>query len=1304
MDTREEVAEEAGPADVDESTVPPATTSAADSSAVIELNPVPENSKPARVNSSASTLTEVPVVIKPAIKPADAMETDEEDADKAEPKEPDTPVEPPLPSFTKEQAIAEDFDEHPHQSYDPDSADWDFVGGCSFDADASMAATADQICEDQSEEEDESEDALQPAIDETLLESSDDESDAEDEDWNESNQQAMTQRQRAPAGPGIRTTKKSSAAKFDIRKPEQTKLLPNYAEQEVSAADQKVIETRAQEYIDKRKLGTTVQELLNSARSVYSTKRLKMDYAEVQACCAQPMLRKAIPETHAFFSISAFVEFRVLVLKGKADEEGLAQNLMTYLSNMSPDPTESGLKKELGSNRTLSVGGIRCCLSCFRALSGKDRSTFFRMKLTLKTGRVLAMDMRKHPSAQEQPACAKLMNQLHLLIKEEFAEPVPNPTTKKNTTLYEIPFTQRVQLKQHIEMRLGEAVSSSTLGRALAQFAKESRIIISFSKTKRFMKCDACKKFENRLRDAPDKSQIRQERQDHFKQVTAQRQYFATLRDLAKSPEGPRKLFLLSVDGMDQAKTTMPHQTRKSKATDAMEGLKVHVASVFTYGGDQPILGMYNLPDVSKNSSLVVTTIHHALNKQWVAHVEKHEGFKYWPPRLHICFDNAVGENLNQNVFGYLAQLVHCGIFLEVTVGTLLVGHTHNINDQLFSVWSRWLNVNRCMTLSEMKQKFESRYTGHVRADGPRPLSSDDAKMDMESVGVSFGAQSEMMHIPKDQPRSLVKLIQSESQKQNEDLRRSGQLAHPLVERLTQSANVAGWLGDLVGKRDINNRFKDQGKCHTFALSKDENGDTCLWSKFLWEAEIDYPTLEHIYKFNDVVYRMKAVMVHANEGITEDPLALPPVSFDTSGVRQLLKTLDFEKAITELELKEYDDILKGLDKKISAEQCAECSRLSSDLQKIGVIHHLAKDADDATKKLNIERTKARSTKQAQLSAHLDPRNMLGDSAAATAFREAHQWALMSGWWTDWTKTRVPLIQEHWKNEGISISRPQVLDPGGLEQRRGFLKHPENSSKEEKYRKNRTDQECVIAKGQPSVGQIVAVRAESEPGKPSFWLAVIRSVEIAGALPSGAAAASSSTVAEKKKRGKDQLESENAFKDIFECTHLIIDYYNHIEPQKRKKTAKSNGPNAQSQPVEPRMSRPSRAAQKPSILENSDEEEEEEDNEQPPAKRKKAEDGLAKPVMDDDDAPFDPQESKSEDDADAAMEEEPETSGPQQFRNLKYRISTKHEHRNVKLPVASAIWWGKHDDMLTKHSVLRKPAFDRIVQDLKQPLQ
>ena len=83
-------------------------------------------------------------------------------------------------------------------------------------------------------------------------------------------------------------------------------------------------------------------------------------------------------------------------------------------------------------------------------------------------------------------------------------------------------------------------------------------------------------------------------------------------------------------------------------------------------------------PNIHNDANLTINIIHHVLT-HWSGNL---------PQVLYLQLDNTSHENKNQIVFGYLSMLVEMGIFQKVKVGFLLVGHTHDHIDQMFSRFS----------------------------------------------------------------------------------------------------------------------------------------------------------------------------------------------------------------------------------------------------------------------------------------------------------------------------------------------------------------------------------------------------------------------------------------------------------------------------------------------------------------------------------------------------------------------------------------------------------------------------------------
>ena len=67
------------------------------------------------------------------------------------------------------------------------------------------------------------------------------------------------------------------------------------------------------------------------------------------------------------------------------------------------------------------------------------------------------------------------------------------------------------------------------------------------------------------------------------------------------------------------------------------------------------------------------------------------------PPHLYVQLDNCWRENKNKYFFAYLCLLVELKVFVDVEVNFLMVGHTHEDIDQVFSRYPMHL---LCLTVA----------------------------------------------------------------------------------------------------------------------------------------------------------------------------------------------------------------------------------------------------------------------------------------------------------------------------------------------------------------------------------------------------------------------------------------------------------------------------------------------------------------------------------------------------------------------------------------------------------------------------
>ena len=172
-----------------------------------------------------------------------------------------------------------------------------------------------------------------------------------------------------------------------------------------------------------------------------------------------------------------------------------------------------------------------------------------------------------------------------------------------------------------------------------------------------------------------------------------------------KSINYPTNYMCLMIDGMDQKKTCLPHLKRLPKDVNDDCLVQMHLVGCLAYNGSVKPHVFVTYPNVHNDPNLTVTVIQKVL-MSWGQSL---------PPVLYIQLDNTARENKNSTVFGYLSMLVNQGIFRKVKVNFLLVGHTHDHIDQMFSNFSRQLSRYDAFTLPKLFDIIRDAYT-------PRPF------------------------------------------------------------------------------------------------------------------------------------------------------------------------------------------------------------------------------------------------------------------------------------------------------------------------------------------------------------------------------------------------------------------------------------------------------------------------------------------------------------------------------------------------------------------------------------------------------
>ncbi|KAL3677679.1 hypothetical protein R1sor_020635 [Riccia sorocarpa] len=221
--------------------------------------------------------------------------------------------------------------------------------------------------------------------------------------------------------------------------------------------------------------------------------------------------------------------------------------------------------------------------------------------------------------------------------------------------------------------------------------------LVGISKHNTFTGCDVCEQMKHDLDSEPPDEAILGLRL-HRKQQGKERATCGRRRNKAISC--PDEAAYIAIDGMDQNITRLPHSTKVTKSVDGASLVGVHLVGIMIYHRTFCTKVYATYKNVRSDSNLTISVIHRVVS-DWEGPL---------PAMLYIQLDNTVRENKNGIVFTYLAMLVEKKIFRKIKVGLLIIGHTHDHVDQMFSRFSVALRGKKAFTMPQMQQVIQEAY------------------------------------------------------------------------------------------------------------------------------------------------------------------------------------------------------------------------------------------------------------------------------------------------------------------------------------------------------------------------------------------------------------------------------------------------------------------------------------------------------------------------------------------------------------------------------------------------------------------
>ena len=227
---------------------------------------------------------------------------------------------------------------------------------------------------------------------------------------------------------------------------------------------------------------------------------------------------------------------------------------------------------------------------------------------------------------------------------------------------------------------------------------------VKVRRVQRFTKCTECEYIRDSMAkfgSDPSKAEpLVSRRKTHIEMVARERREYQSKCEQAAL--FPSQFTSMIIDGADQSGYGLLHFTVNTKATNG-HSLKVKLAGVLEHGVRKH-LSLYTMTsEFETGANHIIECLHRTLQRKSTG--SSLQG------TLYLQVDNCTRENKNRFLFCYLESLVAWGVFKEVYISFLPVGHTHSDIDQAFSCTSRRLRSNNAVTMEDLMHELRQSYT-----------------------------------------------------------------------------------------------------------------------------------------------------------------------------------------------------------------------------------------------------------------------------------------------------------------------------------------------------------------------------------------------------------------------------------------------------------------------------------------------------------------------------------------------------------------------------------------------------------------
>ena len=348
-------------------------------------------------------------------------------------------------------------------------------------------------------------------------------------------------------------------------------------------------------------------------------------------------------------------------------------------------------------NFSYQIKGVQVCLSAVRLYQCLSVSSFWRLRTAVIRG---VERRRHHPSVNAADNSVSLHTETHSVIVSWFREQLQNgvadkmPVSSKKNSGYKwiLPYyTKGDTFKQFLADNMVARSKGLKTKYTCATFYRQWRHHFSDVLPAKgagkslFAACDTCSTFKASLCNTVSEVELKivqAGRMKHLLRQKLERMFYAVRKSRSRQP-GAESLSII-IDAIDHKKAQLIKKkgARQSKSTDsavlsqAMQTVLVHGRGVWNFVSQPHVNG-------GGGVNYTIECLQRVLDA-----LQAEDPGTPLPRTLYLQLDNCSGANKNKYMLAYASTLVDLGVFDEVTLSFLMVGHTHEDIDQIFSLVS----------------------------------------------------------------------------------------------------------------------------------------------------------------------------------------------------------------------------------------------------------------------------------------------------------------------------------------------------------------------------------------------------------------------------------------------------------------------------------------------------------------------------------------------------------------------------------------------------------------------------------------